>query len=230
MMKIRAIISCLKNATFHEDGMTTVHVADFLHDPRFLSAYQKGNATGSWHGCKLRWRVYNCCWAAEQALRISGDFVECGVNRGGISRAIIDYVDFSSISDRRFFLLDTFCSDPGVAWPNQHDYTECYADVVKTFSPFGQIRIIRGRVPDTLVQVEAEKVAFLSIDMNAAEPGVAAMRYFWPKMSAGALAVLDDYAYSDYYRAEKDGFDALSQELGFSILTMPTGQGLIIKA
>jgi hypothetical protein len=69
--------------------------------------------------------IYNCRWAAERALRVSCDFLECGVNRGGISRAVIDYVDFSNIY-RRFFARHVL-QRSRVASPNQHDYTECYA-------------------------------------------------------------------------------------------------------
>ncbi len=42
--------------------------------------------------------------------------------------------------------------------------------------------------------------------------------------------ILDDYAYSESYRPQKEAFDALGLELGFSVFTMPTGQGIIVKS
>ena len=228
-MDLRAILASIKNSSYSEDGMTTCHVAEFLGDPRFISAYRCGEATGSWHGMKLRWRVYTCCWAAQHALSLQGDFVECGVNRGGISRAVIEYIYFGSLA-RRFFLLDTFCGDPDVAAVNKSDYVECYDDVQPTFSPFKNVFLIKGRIPDTLRRVNAEQVGYLSIDLNNAQPEIAALRYFWPKLVPGAVVVLDDYAYSREYAVQKKAIDDLGRELGFWVLTLPTGQGLIIKS
>lgn len=212
-----------------EDGLYSSHIAAFFDDPRFARAYSLGESTGSWHGAKLRWRVYTCCWAAEHALSLPGDFVECGVNRGGFARAIIDYVGFDR-HPRDFYLLDTFCGDPQVAKVNQNDYSECFEDAKATFAPFANVHLIRGRIPSSLPQVPSSSVAFLSIDLNNPLPEVASLRYFWPKLSSGAIAVLDDYAYSVHYAPQKAAIDSLGRELGFTVMTLPTGQGLIIKS
>jgi hypothetical protein len=229
LSKFRRSLSLVKNSRYVEDGMATSHNADFLSDPAFVSAYQKGVETGSWHGQQLRWRVYNACWAAKQALSLEGDFVECGVNRGGISRAVIEFVNFGTLHDRRFFLLDTYRGSDGVVAEIRDAYQECYEDVVRTFSPFRNVKIIRGLVPDTLSQVDSHRVAYLSIDMNNAAPEVAALRFFWDKLVKGAVVLLDDYSYAECYRPQKEALDDLGRELGFSVLTMPTGQGMIVK-
>src|SRR5262245_18846497 len=74
--------------TNSEDGMATMHIADFHEDKRFQQAYASGKATGSWGNGDLRWRIYTVLWAAEQAWRLAGDFVECGVHKGGQAQAI----------------------------------------------------------------------------------------------------------------------------------------------
>src|SRR2546423_1277354 len=94
------------------DGLMTTHNADFMHDARFAEAYRRGKATGSWGESELPWRVYVVCWAAEHALRRDGDFVECGVNRGGFARAIIEYTQFTAQTARKFYLVDTFSGFP----------------------------------------------------------------------------------------------------------------------
>src|SRR5262245_3881057 len=100
--------------TFCADGMATVHNCDFLTDPRFADAYRLGMAT--WPGAGgpggVAWRVFVACWAAHHAVTLGGDFVECGVNTGILSRAVMHYVDFASLTDRRFYLLDTFSGIP----------------------------------------------------------------------------------------------------------------------
>jgi O-methyltransferase len=74
-----------------------------------------------------------------------------------------------------------------------YKYINCYDDVINTFSDTPNCVIIKGTVPDTLEEVKTKHVAFLSIDMNCAAPEIAAAEYFWPKLSTGAVMLLDDY-------------------------------------
>jgi O-methyltransferase len=222
--------------TYAEDGLSTTHIADFLHDPAFQTAYAAGKATGSWGTGDLRWRVYTVLWAARQAWRLPGDFVECGVHRGGHAQAIGCYLPWTTQPKRRFYLLDTFSGFPPehrdlAAWVHRHDYRDdCWEEVRRRFADAAHVHLIRGPVPQTLQQVGASEVAFLSIDMNCAEPEVAALEYFWPKLVPGAVVVLDDYAFAEPYRRQKDAMDQWSARVGIPILTLPTGQGLVFKS
>jgi len=143
----------------------------------------------------------------------------------------MEYLNFNAL-EKRFFLLDTYAGFPEglrTAAANQGQYSDCYNDVVKTFAPYRGARIVKGVVPDTLSLIDTDKLAFLSIDMNSAEPEIAAVRQLWPRLVAGAVVLLDDYGGGPAYTLQKNTFDALAQELGFKILALPTGQGLIIK-
>ena len=220
---------------YNQDGLATRHNSDFMTEPRFQRAYEAGLATGSWGADQIHWRVRVACWAAQKGMGIAGDFVECGVNRGGISRAVMEYLDFRNC-DRQFYLLDTFCGlrDEYITEEEKKrgftagGYDECYDEVCRTFSSFPNARIIRGPVPDTLPQVKAEKVAYLSIDMNCVLPEIAAAEYFWDKLSSGAVIVLDDYNHVGY-AVQKRGFDEFAAARGVEVLPLPTCQGLIIK-
>lgn len=94
--------------TYHEDGLTSNHNADFLTDKAFVAAWDAAESAGSYHGWKIRWRLHVILCAAIQGLAVEGDFVECGVNLGGFTRAIIAYLDVEKLSRRRYYLLDTF--------------------------------------------------------------------------------------------------------------------------
>jgi O-methyltransferase len=220
--------------TFNDDGLIAIHKdTSFLAEPRFQSAYAAGRATGSWGELEPRWRAYVMCWAAERALKIEGDFVECGVNRGGNALTAMQYLNFQSVP-KRFYLLDTFCGFPesqrtGAASCNHDRYADCYADVVQTFRPYPNAVIVRGAIPGTLNQVPSDKVAFLSVDMNCAEPEIAAAEFFWDRLVPGAVIVLDDYACGKWYIRQKQAFDAFAQKRGVRVLPLPTGQGLIFK-
>ena len=77
------------STTRFEDGLATKHNADFMKDARFLRAYELGKQTGSWRHYVIHWRAYVACWAASMGALHEGDFVECGVYRGGFSRMIL---------------------------------------------------------------------------------------------------------------------------------------------
>jgi len=225
----------MRRTTFFEDGLATVHNCDFIKTPRFREAYAKGKATGSWLGANVRWRVHVACWVAKQVVDLEGDFIECGVNRGGLSRAIYDYAELA-VRQKTFYLLDTFCG-LSPKYINEQElkngirpggYSECYEDVLATFKPFQNVKIIRGTVPDTLPEVPASKIAYLSIDMNCVEPEISALRYFWGKIVRGGMVLLDDYGFEGH-SCQKTAFDEFASAHDFEILSLPTGQGLIVK-
>ena len=183
----------------------------------------------------IHWRAYVVCWAANKAKSLEGDFVECGVNKGRLSRAIMNYVNFKNLK-KKFYLLDTFCglSEKYISEQEKKHgitpggYEECYESVKETFKDFNNVEIIRGTVPDTLPYVKAEKVCFLSLDMNCATPEIAAAEFFWDKLVSGAVIVLDDYGWSDHI-VQKHAFDHFASRKGVQVLSLPTGQGLIFK-
>jgi hypothetical protein len=64
--------------------------------------------------------------------------------------------------------------------------------------------------------------------MNCAYPESAALQYFWNRLSPGAFVLLDDYAYFGC-ESQIEAIDSLALSLGFNVLSLPTGQGLIMK-
>ena len=231
--------------TYNQDGLATRHNCDFMMDETFLRAYRAGVTTKSWNPAGMTieswktdnpaWRAFVICWAAQQGMKLDGDFVECGVNRGGNARTIVDFVGFER-SKKTFYLLDTFCGlvDSCLSPEEKNSgktaggYVECYEEVCKTFGEFSNVVIIKGIVPATLPLVKAERIAFLSIDMNCAEPEIAAGEFFWDKLVAGAVIVLDDYGWTGYIE-QKHAWDKFAQDRNTMVLALPTGQGIIIK-
>jgi hypothetical protein len=220
--------------SYAEDGMATVHNCDFIQDPAFSRAYALGEATGSWAG--IHWRAHVYSWLALQCFRLQGDFVECGVNRGGYARMVFDYVPFAA-SAKKFYLMDTFngfdvsllsSDELARGIPDAYDYTDCYADVQQTFAAFPNAVLVRGAIPATLEQVPSKKIAFLSIDMNCVEPEIAAAEYFWDRLTSGAAMLLDDYGHPRHIN-QKRAFDVFAASKGVKILHLPTEQGLILK-
>lgn len=221
--------------SYKQDGLYTLHNCDFLKDELFLEAYNLGKGTNSWDNADIQWRAHVVFWAASIAKNLDGDFVECGVYRGGYSRGIIHYIDFEKLN-KKFYLLDTFCGLPEKYILSEEKqigrkpggYEECYEAVKQTFKDFHNVEIIRGAIPDILPLAKIERIAYLSIDMNSVIPEIAAAEYFWDKIVKGGIIVLDDYGYSGYL-PQKNAFDEFARKKKVVILQLPTGQGIIIK-
>jgi hypothetical protein len=223
-----------------EDGLFSVHSSAFTEDPRFVRAYARGvQAQGE--PVAIRWRAHVALWAAATAAKLPGDFVECGVNRGILSSAIMDYLDWDTLG-KTFWLLDTFAGidvtlidDPNeraeAEWRDQRlgdFYVRGVESVMENFSEWQNVRFIVGSVPGTLDQLEVDRIAYLHLDMNASPPEIAAIDRLWDRLSTGAPVLLDDYGWGGG-GFQKKAMDAWAEPRGVPIASLPTGQGLIVK-
>lgn len=221
--------------TYAGDGFATRHNADFIRDPQFANAYRQARAIGAWHGADIEWRAYTVCWAAMKAKQLEGDYVECGVDRGGFSLAAMHYIGFAGMPQKKFYLVDTYEGIPPETLETDDNrdllssrYEATYADVVRTFAPFPNAVIVQGTVPEILPSVPTEKVCYLCIDLNTPGPSLAAAEFFWDRLVSGAPIVLDDYA-QNVFIAIKHAFDDFARRRGVEVLALPTGQGLLFK-
>ncbi|MCG7856227.1 TylF/MycF family methyltransferase [Flavihumibacter sediminis] len=222
--------------TYQTDSLVTSNNCDFIHEPRFAKAYAAAAETKPWDGFTLQWRVYIVCWFADHIKHLEGDFVECGVNTGAYARAIIDYIDFPRLN-KKFFLFDTFGGlvhdqlskeERELGFFKHYDhYENVYEAVKQTFAPFN-VDVIKGVVPESLSNFTSEKVAYLSIDMNVTAPEIAAINFFWDKIVPGGIVMLDDYGFAPHIE-QKKAFDIWAKDKNINILSLPTGQGVIIK-
>ena len=230
-------------ARYDQDGLITIHNDHFRRAPSFRAAYQRGITASNGVDSAFEWRVHVALWAAKMCLRVPGDFVECGVNSGFISSAIMQHLNWNMVG-RRFYLVDTFNGPP----LDQYDpvevergrrrvaedalaagaYVTDLARVRQNFAEWPRAILIQGVVPEILPVISTSQVAFLHIDMNCAYPEQAALQFFWDRLSPGAIVLLDDYAYFGYEQ-QSSAIDAIAERIGADILSMPTGQGIIIK-
>lgn len=231
-LEIRRTKSTGGSGFYYQDRLCTNHNHDFMHEPRFHSAYERGikACDEDYH---FHWRVHVALWVASQALPLEGDFVECGVNRGFLSSAIMNYLDWN-MQDKKFYLFDTFQGlDPETCSEAQYlaykiHYPECFERVEQNFKEYQNVHIIRGSVPDTLSDVNISSVAYLSIDMNCVIPEIAAANFFWSKLVDGGFILLDDYGFHGH-EEQKLAFQDFAKGKNIEILSLPTGQGLMMK-
>lgn len=239
-----ATVGKLAPGIYAQDGLLCVHNHAFMQDPAFQRAYRRGvKALGGIDDYRWHWRIHVGLWAARGASKLDGDFVECGVNKGFLSSAVMEDLDWNT-QGRTFYLLDTFAGldaqavsaaeiGQGVLDTNrarlQSGYYVSGVDAVSAnFSQWRNIRIIQGAVPETLPQVDSGRIAYLHLDMNCAPPEVAAANHFWDRLVPGAFMLLDDYAYIGY-ETQKSAMDEFAARRGVAVCSLPTGQGLILK-
>lgn len=227
---------------YTHDGLFTQHRRPFLADPKFQQAYARGVQASDGFDPGMEWRLHVALWAAWQAARVPGDFVECGVNAGFVSSAIMTYLDWESLG-RTYYLVDTFAGPvPEQFTANESHqlavvreamdrggYVTNVARSQANFAEWPSARIVQGMVPDVLPEAGAGAVAFLHLDMNCAYPEQEALRHFWPRLSPGGVVLFDDYTYFGHDSLTA-ALDAVAASAGFRILALPTGQGLVWKA
>ena len=232
----------IPNPTLAEDGLISQHLVEFLYDPRFVRAYLKGKETGALdaHPGDIRFRAYIACWAATYAMDLEGDFVECGAGRGMLSRTIVEYLDFSK-SSKRLYLFDTYDGIPleygkssemiNIKRLNKSHYSQpYYQQTLDTFSAFPNVELIKGILPESLGTKDLVSISYLSIDLNNAYAEIETIKILWDSISKGGVILLDDYSYGTEYIEQKKAWDLYAESKNVSILTLPTGQGLIIKS
>jgi O-methyltransferase len=224
------------------DGLAANHIFDFLKDKKFLDAYEEGKKTGALgvHGGDIHYRAYIAIYFANLCKSLDGDFLECGTGKGLLAKTIVTYLNFNLV-DKDFYLIDTYEGIPtsqagtkeeknSMEWLNFHSFKGNYfQEVQKTFANYKRVKLIKGKVPEILEDVKTEKISFISIDMNNAFAEIKCIEYFWDKITKFGVVLLDDYAYSEQFKEQKKNWDEFAKEKKIEILTLPTGQGLLVK-
>lgn len=212
-----------------------------LFDDQFSQAHATAAKLASPNGQplkKMRWRAHTAVWAAGQALTVEGDFVECGVDMGFLSHTICAYHQ-DALKGRSFYLFDTFQGLPleGLTDDERElaeqvngraNYQDSVATVSERFLRYPEVHLVQGMLPGSLDDVQIDKIGYLSIDLNMASTEMAVIDRLWPKLSTGGVVLLDDYAWAEH-APQKAAWDKFALSVNRPILTLPTGQGLLIK-
>ena len=220
-----------KEAKYFGDRLATHHHVQFLHDDKFIESYRKAFEDIPNHvkdpitTLDIKWRAHICTWAATQALKLEGDFVECGVWYGILSKTMCEYIDFNKL-DRHFYLFDSWGRMPGSHKKAAYQL-DIYGDVLKRFEMYKNVSLVRGLVPEVLDQVKIEKIAFLGIDMNGSVAERAALERFYDKIVPGGVIYFDDYGwdYPDLRKTVNEFFEDKPE----SLLHFPSGNSIVVK-
>jgi hypothetical protein len=165
------------------------------------------------------------------------------VNAGFLSSAIMQRLQWNAVG-RNYYLIDTFAGPVLTQYSPEEEemqrvviasnalqagaYVTDMDRIRQNFAEWPTAIIIRGAVPQVLESVDFGAVAFLHIDMNCTLPERSALEFFWDRLSPGAVVLFDDYAYYGH-DCQREAIDAVAKAKGVEVLSLPTGQGLIIR-
>ena len=231
MQRKKEIYHIINNLRFLGDEICTTHNIDFGNEEKFRTAIgncYEGVPNFLVDSAKkdLLWRYHICCWAASKCMDVEGDFVELGVWYGLLSRTICDYVNFDNCP-KSFYLVDSWGKMQG-SHTNPVYANDIYENVCSRFKDYKNVKLIRGLVPEALIKLPIQKIAFLGIDMNGSKPERAALEYYYNKISPGGIIFFDDYGWNyPELRREVDDFFYDKPE---KLLHFPTGNSIVIKS
>jgi len=162
--------------------------------------------------------------------KIEGDFVECGVWKGGSSMLIALTLQNMNVNDRKIWMYDTYegMSDPTVE--DKHfdgsdaqkllnetnrleDQIWCYStfeeveeNIKSTKYPSHLIKMIKGKVEDTIPENLPLKISLLRLDTDFYESTKHELNHLYPILSKFGVLFIDDYGHWQGARQATDEF------------------------
>jgi O-methyltransferase len=135
--------------------------------------------------------------------KVEGDFVECGVFRGG-SAALLGYAMTRCTIARRLWLFDSFQGLPKPTRADGPSAETLEGDIVgdeanvrrllaKVRAPLDRIQIVRGWFHETFPSAAVNRIALLHIDADWYESVKLCLERFYGSVEPGGIVVLDDY-------------------------------------
>lgn len=129
---------------------------------------------------------------------VKGAFAELGVYKGETARMIHEMDN-----TRKFYLLDTFqgFDNKDLQFEDLNDekyspghFSDTTIDTVKKFIDGNEnLVFVPGYFPESIVNIKEEHFAFVHLDADLYKPTLAALNYFYPRLSPGGLLLIHDY-------------------------------------
>ena len=179
-------------------------------------------------------------WSLLHAVRyavdegIPGDFVECGVWRGGSVMAMAHQLSRMGVTNRQIWLYDTFA---GMTQPTELDVeavtetaaaqmlastevadgnnvwcvagrSDVEANVRSTHYPNENFIFVEGDVAQTLYESAPKSIAVLRLDTDWYESTRIGLEVLYPRLAVGGVCILDDYGHWQGARQAVDEYFA----------------------
>ena len=171
---------------------------------------------------------------------IKGDFVECGVWKGGSAMIIALTLLKLGDTSRKIYLYDTF---KGMPKPSEKDirikdrepainiwtkskrnnkYELCFSplaevkkNILSTGYPKENIVLVEGKVEETIPRDSPSKIALLRLDTDWYHSTYHTLQHLFPLLNKKGVLLVDDYG---YWKGAKDAVDEYLKKNNINIL------------
>jgi len=181
-------------------------------------------------------KIYTLIESVRYILRndIKGDFLECGVYKGGSMMTIALTLIAEGVTDRELYLFDTF---EGMPKPDERDINlwgipslekfneKKISDVSSTWVnaslasvkqamsltgyPMERIHYVKGLVENTLPEEAPKKIALLRLDTDWYKSTIHELTHLYPHLSPKGIVIVDDYG---HHKGAKEAVDEYFQK------------------
>jgi len=172
--------------------------------------------------CTTIERMYSLYEAVKYIIdaKVPGDFVECGVWRGGSSMIMAHTLLKMGETGRKIYLYDTFA---GMSKPTEKDVDiensskaiarwneskekginkwafspveEVRKNMLSTGYPENKMIFVKGKVEDTIPKTMPSKIAILRLDTDWYESTYHELKHLFPLLSKRGVLIIDDYGH-----------------------------------
>lgn len=205
-------------------------IIPWLSDQAFLKAYSEMSGRTLLHIGKC-YMLYSL---VKHVGSLSGLVAECGVYRGGSAYLIARAIETRKEA-RTLCLFDTFAGiPPGDATKDNRyiaggEFADAKIEDVQRFmSPFQNIQLRKGLIPETFAGLERCVFSFVHIDLDIYRPILDSLNFFYHRMCPAGVIVLDDYG-SEECRGAYLAVEEFCASIGTNPIVLPTGQVMLIK-
>lgn len=177
-------------------------------------------------------RCYVLYCLAKQAIRLPGEYWECGVYKGGTASMLAEILFRQNRRPLRLF--DTFsgmpATDPSYDLHSAGDFGDTSLEAVRL--NVGHDEIVsyhQGLIPDTFNGLEDSAICFAHVDVDIHRSVLDCCAFIYPRLVRGGFMVFDDYGF-DTCPGAKAAVDQFFQGTGIVPLVLATGQALVFKS
>jgi hypothetical protein len=187
-------------------------------------------------------RLFALCNAVRYLVRhnVPGDLVECGVWRGGSMMAAARTLLECGDTTRCLYLFDTFTGmEPPSAkderydgksaalLASEHDWKgeesswvraeveEVRANMASVGYPMDRVRLVEGKVQDTIPAAAPEQIALLRLDTDWYDSTRHELDHLYPRLTQRGVLLIDDYG---CWKGARQAVDEWLAETGLPIL------------
>lgn len=158
--------------------------------------------------------------------QVPGDFAEVGVFQGCSARLICD-----AKGDKPLHLFDTF---EGLPAPSEKDrgvheagWFACSLESVQEYlRGYPNVHYYKGLFPQSAAGLEANRFAFVHLDVDLYESTLESLKFFYPRMPPGGVILSHDYS---LLSGVKQAFEEFCRDKTERPVELPSTLCMLIK-